>query len=264
MLPQSLTTRSVHFAFLFGPPRIVGRQEAAAVYDKLCEQLRLDDFTFKYESAKEGELPHSQGFRIQLERREGRGVFGVTVDNPGIQQPVRLLVQYNWPPSLEHVYERCDLAVAAVFDGLQGQWQKVFAEVRLRAHCGDRARNALGFIRDSMLKIPPAWLDGLGQPLHFASCRFASGTGGPADEPLDNPLRELSIEVLKEDRGALYFELVSQWPQVPNPGLAPPGNEPPPTRQFTLKPSEYIRAEHEFLWRRLQELGDLTHRENGK
>ncbi len=125
MLPQSLSTRSVHFAFLFGPPRIVGRQEAAAVYDKVCEQLRLDDFAFKYESAKDAEMPVSQGFRIQLERREGRGMFGVTIDNPGIQQPVRLLVQYNWPPSLEHVFERCDLATAAVFDALQGRWQTV-------------------------------------------------------------------------------------------------------------------------------------------
>ncbi len=263
MLPQSLTTRSVHFAYLFGPPRIVGRQEAASVYDKVCEQLRLDDFTFKYESAKDAG-PQSQGFRIQLERREGRGLFSVSVDNPSIQQPIRLLVQYNWPPSLEHVFERCDLAVAAVFEALQGRWQKVYAEVRLRAHCGDRNRNALGFLRDQVFRLPPGWLDALGQPLHFLACKFATGTGGPAGEPLDNPVRELSMEVLKEDRGALYFELLSQWPQVPTPGAITAPAERPAARQFTLKPSEYIRAEHEFLWQRLQELSELVRRDTEK
>jgi hypothetical protein len=251
MLVQSLTTRSVHFAYLFGPPRTLGRQEASLIYDKACEHLRLDDFTFKYESAKDSETPKSQGFRIQLERKEGRGTFCVTVDNPRIQQPIRLLVQYEWPPSLEHVCERCDLAAEAVFDALEGPWQKVYAEVRLRAHCGDRGKNALAFVRERMMRVPAEWLDSLGAPLSFAACKFSTSGGASINGPPDSPARELSIEVLREDRSALYFELVSKWTQVPGAGVLPPGVDVSSLHPFTAPPSEYIRSEHEFLRERL-------------
>lgn len=257
MLAESLTTRSVLFAYLFGPPRMVGRQEASTIYDKVCEQLRIDDFTFQYESAKESDSPQSQGFKIQLQRKEGRGSFGVTVDNPSIQRPIRLLVQYNWPPSLEHVHERCDLACGAVFDALKGNWQKVLAEVRLRAHCGDRDRNALSFLRQQFLRVPEPWIDSLGQPLAFITCRFHTASGGPIEEPLDSPTRELSVEVLREDPSCLYFELVTQWSQVPSPSVLRQGVAPASLRQFTPQPSEYVKSEHEFLWERLRGLSQI-------
>jgi len=256
MLAQSLTTRSVHFAFLFGPPRTLGRQEASRVYESVCDRLRIDDFAFQYENAKES--PHSQGFKIRLERKEGRGAFGVTIDNPSIQQPVRLLLEYTWPPSLEHVYDHFDVAATAVFATLEGEWQKVLAEVRLRAQCADRNRDALKFLREEVLKVAPEWIDSLGRPLAFAGCRFQTASAGPIEEPLDSPLRELSVEVLKEDASCFYFELMTQWRQVPTAvGPAPAANT-GGLRQFTLPPSEYVKSEREFLHQRVSTLAELA------
>lgn len=253
MVP-SITTRSVHFALLFGPPRMIQRAEASTVYDRVCERLHIDDFEFQYTSA--AEAPQSQGFSIRLRRREGRGSFGVVVDNPNIQHPVRLLVEYEWPPSPEHVLEQFDPAAEAVFSALpceSGDWQKVFAEVRLRAHTAVHKRTALEFLRHEFLQAPSAWVEDLGQPLAFIGCRFQTLSVGPFDEALSSPARELSLEVLREDPTCLYVELMTQWPQVP----AVRGQnfvDPAKLRVFNEPPSRYVEAEYDFLTNSLQRL----------
>ena len=255
MLAQSLRTRSAHFAFLFGPPRVIRREEASPIYDKICEHLRIDDFAFQYDGARAPS--ESQGFKIQLKRKEGRGFFTITIDNPSNKHPIRLLLEYTWPPTLEHVYENFKLAGTAVFEALTGNWQKVFAEVRIRAQCGDRNKDALSFIRNHLLKIRSDWVESLGQPLVFSGCRFQTASRGPIEAPLESPVRDLSIEVLKEDPSCLYFELVSQWPQTPNAGMLPGRMDNTNLRQFIADPSEYVKHEYEFLIARLQELSKM-------
>lgn len=257
LMVPSLTTRSVHFAFLFGPPRVIQRTEASVLYDRVCEKLHIDDFEFQYTSARENAPSQgSQGFSIRLRRREGRGVFGVVVDNAKIDQPVRLLVEYEWPPSLPHVLEQFDPAVDAVFGALPcdaGEWQKVFAEVRLRAHARLQKRTSLEFLRSEFLHAPSTWIDDIGKPLAFIGCKFQALSTGPFDEPLSSPARELSVEVLREDPTCLYVELVTQWPQVP----AVRGQafvDPTMLRAFNEPPSRYVGAEYDFLTRSLQTL----------
>jgi hypothetical protein len=248
MQAHSLTTRSANFAFLFGPPRTLGRQEAARVYDRVCDKLKIDDFAFQYQSAKDS--VKSQGFRIHLERREGRGLLGITLENPNVHLPMRLSLDYVWPPTLEHVYDQFDLAATAVFDALEGNWQRVRAEARLRAHCTVHSRSALAFLREEFLKVPAGWLDSLGQPLTFINCKFVTAAAGPIEGPLDGPGRELSIEVLREDPACIYFDLLSTWSPIAAPDAA---SEPRPAavRAIDQAPSDYVRASHEFLGDRL-------------
>jgi hypothetical protein len=234
---------------------MVGRHEASPIYDRICEQLRIEDFAFQYESAKES--PRSQGFRIHLERREGRGVFGITIDNPSNQNPIRLLLGHTWPPSLEHVHQQFDIVSAAVFDALSGSWQKVKAEVRLRAHCAVRGGDALRFLGSEFLKVPSQWVDSLGQPITFTACRFQTASTEPIQEPLDSPMRDLSIEVLREDPSLLYFELISKWLQVPRAVVHQGAVSVGTLRQFTDVPSAYVESEHQFLEERLRALSDL-------
>jgi hypothetical protein len=255
MLAESLITRGVHFAFLFGPPRTVERQEAARAYDNVCDALRIQDFTFRYESPDTS--PRSRGFKIDLGRKEGKGAFGVTVDNPNIQQPIRLLLQYAWPPSLQHVTERFDLAADAVFEALEGEWQRVRAEVRLRAHCSVRSRNARALLRKDYLALPDTWVSALGEPLTFVGLKFRTAAGAPEEGPLDAPSRDLAIEVLQEDPACLYFEFVSMWPQAPNVAGASGAVAVQSLRTFNNRPSEYVDSAHEFLSERLRGLSEV-------
>jgi hypothetical protein len=63
MKPNSLRTRAVVFAYLFGPPRYVDRNEAAKVHAAICDALGYDDFSFKYSSP--GAEPLSSGRRSE-------------------------------------------------------------------------------------------------------------------------------------------------------------------------------------------------------
>lgn len=257
MLVETLATRSVHFALLFGPPRSVTRAEASKLYDRICDALRLDDFAFKYTTQTHDQSPQSKGFSIQLERKEGRGAFGVTIDNENVQRPIRLLLLYTWPPTLEHVRDQFDLVAENVFDVLEGDWQKVHAEVRLRAQCGVRDGGALGFLRQEMVKLPSDWIDSLGKALRFMSLRFDTASAPPVESSLDAPGRQLSVEPLREDPNSLYFELVCTWKQIPDVGVSPGTVDIDSLRPIDAKPSEYVSSAHEFLDDRLRRLSSL-------
>jgi hypothetical protein len=153
VLSNSLRTRGIVFAFLFGPPRFVARAEASKVHNALCEKLGYDDISFQYGIVEGTKGPQSKGFSIVCTRKEGRGALLVQVDNAGVDAPLRLLISHDWPPSLEHVKETFDTAADAVFNSLEGTWQRVLAEVRLRAQCTAQGGSAIGFIRDHLLRL---------------------------------------------------------------------------------------------------------------
>ncbi len=262
MIPESLQTRSVTFAFLFGPPRFVTREEASSVYGHVCDTLKLDDFTFRYDPSDPGAQPASKGFAIRLHRKEGRGQFGLLVENPSIQKPIRLLLEWNWPPAVKVVTEQFDLTADAVFDQLRattpdGAWQKVHAEVRLRANCQIAGQSALGFMLDRFLRLPSDWIRSLGEPLAFGALKFEVASAQAKQSSLDAPKRELSIEVLREDAKGLYFELVSTWRQVPTQSGPGAVIDVASLRPIDRQPSEYMTDAHDYLSERLQGLANL-------
>lgn len=255
MLANSLRTRGIEVAYLFGPPRFVPRDEASQVHGRVCDALHYDDLTFRY-STSETPIPvpasQSKGFSITFERKEGRGAYAVTIDNPGVFNPIRLLLGYTWPQSLEQAKEQFDLTSEAVFSGLKGPWQLVMVEVRLRTQCSVQQDDALQFITSKMLRLSPEWLTSLGQPLALGSLKFEVEAGPPV-KPLSNPKRELSIEVLREDPSCLYLELMSQWQQF---AVMPRGTtiEVANLRQIESKPSVYISEALTYLRDRIEDL----------
>ncbi|MGQ9651444.1 MAG: hypothetical protein ACUVXJ_15155 [Phycisphaerae bacterium] len=254
MISNSLRTRGVHFAFLFGPPRTVEREEAYRIHAAVCESLHLDDLAFKFSTSESGASPSSKGYAITFERKEGRGSFSALIDNPGIQQPIRLLIRYDWPPSPTHVAERCNMTAKAVLDTLGGNLQKVLAETRIRAQCDVREQSGLRYIRDNVLRLNPTWVDSLGNPLMFVSVKFKVAASNQSSEPLENPARELTIEVLQEDPKCLYLELMSQWPQIAPPAGPGGGFDAASIRPITEPPEVYIEEAYQFLSRRITEL----------
>lgn len=247
MLSRSVRTRGVSFAFLFGPPRYIGREEAARVHGLLCDKLRQDDFTFRYGGTDPSGRKTSRTFSIQLERNEGRGGISISVEHSGGQVPIRLLMTYNWPPSEQHVKEQFDDASEAVFSALEGDWQKVVAEARLRAECSVGTISALEFIRARCLRLSDDWFQAVGKPQTFVGLQFETGATPVTEDPLEGPTHELKIETLREDARSLYIELMSQWTQVPRTSDPGAGIDVSRLRPFNLAPSQYIDYSHEHL-----------------
>ncbi|MEW6741516.1 MAG: hypothetical protein AB1486_02055 [Planctomycetota bacterium] len=239
------------FAFLFGPPRFVERSEAARLYDAVCRSLALDDFNLQYNSTgpdASAVVPCSRGFSIQLLRREGRGGFTLQLSNQLVKpEALHLMLNYDWPPSPEIADRYFDAASRAVFETLEGEWQRVLAEVRLRGQCAAVGGEGLRYIQNELLRLPQEWLLSLGEPATMASLRLEVAATEPGDSPLDNPARSLTLEVLREDRRSLYVELVSTWPQLADP-------RPTTVRQIEEQPSTHVQAAREFLIERLRSL----------
>ncbi len=250
MLSNSLQFRAVHFAYLFGPPRLVSRTEASEVYGKVCEAVGNDDFTFSYgKSEQQATPPEARGFGIRLLRPEGRGGLEIKVENPSLAVPIRLFMGYTWPPSLASAREAFDLAAGAIFSSLQGKWTKLIAETRIRAECAVSGPDALGFLTGEMLGRAAGWIDSLGKPLSFCSLKFEVEPQ-PTTDSLATPKRDLTLEVLREDRTKLYLELMSQWPQIAMSGAVDLNK----LRPIDRNPSDYIEDTRVYLARRLEEL----------
>jgi len=215
MLANSFRLRSIKFAFLFGPPRFVKREEASKVHSAVCNKTRLDDFSFKYSTIEPEKRLASKGFSIVLERKEGQGTLSARIDNKNIHEPIRILLEYNWPPNNEHAMQYFDSISESIYESLEGNWTKVLAEVRLRAQCNTRSNDGLAFLREKVFGLPKVYISELGGPLTFCSAKLeVSATNPPSEEQIKGAKRELLIEPLKEDQTCVYLELVSQWPQV--------------------------------------------------
>jgi len=260
-LDYSLTTREVIFAYLFGPPRLISRQEAMRFHDALCKALRVDDLLFKYQPV-ELPKPQGRGFACLFERKEGMGGFSVTLEYSGIPaQPLRLLMSYTHPASMPHASEWFDEAAAAFFGGTVDPptWQRVVAEVRLRAQCSTKSRDGLAFLRHHVLKLPEPWVRSLGQPLFFASAKIELAPSNAGDDPLALPRRELLIEVLREDPTSIYMELMSNWSAFPDPAGPVHALNIAQLRSILDKPSAYVDEASNYLARSVSELQKVTH-----
>lgn len=245
MQPQSLSTRSVSFAFLFGPPRTVARDEAAGLYDAVCRELHIEDFVFRYSTSEPDMSERSRGFSITLERKEGRGGFKVAVDQSRADNPLRLLMEFAWPPSLVHVQERFDLAAEAVFRALRGPWQRVMAETRTRAQCYAAANDASSYLQKSLLRLSPDRIAVLGPTPKFVSVGLHTAPETQTTDPLESPAHRVTMEVLREDPRAIYLELISTWSQVPLGTAGAVSLE--KVRPISASPSEYVEYADRIL-----------------
>jgi hypothetical protein len=173
-----------------------------------------------------------------MQRKEGRGGFVLKIDHPGQGQPIRLFLQFIWPPSEVHVDERFDDACDAVLNGgLEGKWQRVIAEVRLRAQCDLQAGGSIPFLSRELGTFSKVTENTLGKPISFLTASLHVAPASQPNDPIEAPARELTVEVLREDAKSLYLELVSRWTQVP---IMTVPIELDRIRPITAKPSEYI------------------------
>jgi hypothetical protein len=260
MLANSFRLRGVKFAFLFGPPRFVQRDEASTVHSAVCDRTHLDDFSFKYSTIEPEIRLASKGFSIVFERKEGQGTLSARIDNKNIHEPIRLLLEHTWPPTREHVIEYFDNISESVFESLGGDWTRVFAEVRLRAQCNTRSNDGLAFLKEKVFGLPTTFTSELGGPLTFCSAKLEiSATNPPSDKQIEGAKRDLLIEPLREDQTCIYLELVSQWPHVTpiqrnQAGPVVIGN----IRTIESNPGIYIQEALSFFTEQVEKLDDIS------
>jgi len=256
MLANTVRTRGVTFAFIIGPPRFVAREEASRVHNAVCDATGHDDLAFRYSPIDTPQRRGPDGFQIVIGRQEGRGGFQIIDElNPTQFSGLRLLIRYDWPPSQEHVEQLADQTVNAVLDAMDGDWQRVMAEVRFRAECNVAGDDALAYVRDGLCRLRPATLENLGNPLTFCSLSVEISEAVHDNEPLANPKREVRIEVLRDDPRLAYIETVNQWNQAP-PRTSVQLSELDRLRSFEQNPSDYINDSYDFLTERVLALGD--------
>ena len=247
MIATSYRTRGVSFAFLIGPPKTLTRQDGMAIHNAICNKLGFEDISFRY-SPGENQPKGGMAFSIELERKQGSGAFKVIIDNAGQQAPVRLFIDYTWPPSREHVDQDIDLAAEAFFESLgEEPWQRVMAETRIRGQTDAKGGSAVSFLRSDVLHMSDGEVAGLGGPLSHLSLKYETEAGFTADDPLGHPKREVSIEVLREDHRCLYVEVMSQWSQVPVSGQGRIEIDARTIRTFASAPSEYLKESVEYV-----------------
>lgn len=254
MIPSSFRTREVRFAYLIGPPQMLSRREAMEIHDGVCQALGVDDFSFQYQTTPsdaeraEGARGESRGFGIKFEREQGGGTFKIQIENANIQKPVRLLCQYTWPPSREHVFQDIDLATEAVFDTLGEDWERVLAETRVRGQVEAGGGSGTDYLIEEVLGLEESDIASLDAPPSFATIGYETPPGDPTPgDQLSSPKREVTVEVLREDERSLYIEVMSQWPQ-----LAPTSNgkiqiDAQRLRQFNTQPSEYLQDTVDYI-----------------
>jgi len=255
MKSQTLKIRAVRFAYLFGPPRLVPRAEAAQLHSTICDRLGLDDITFAYNAPKSQE-GNPTGFSLLMERKEAGGGWQVLLEN---SRPMRLFLSSLGPQSMPQLETLFDATAETVFSGLDGTWQKVMAEARVRAECEVEGENSLAFLREHVLRFTPDGTDAEQNQLATCSVKYKLGpsASSPA-EPLAGPERELSLEPLLGNPRSLYLELVSRWTQLPS--AIPPGNvlDARRIRKIEGAPSAYVKDAYSFLEQKARSLETET------
>lgn len=237
-----------------GPPKTLDREDGSRLHGAVCDALGVDDISFQYSSSPGESTPGeptrgvSRGFSINLERKQGRGTFKITIDNKSVDQPVRFLAQYTWPPSREHVFQDLDVAAEAIFETLGSDWERVLAETRIRGQLEAQGGSATKYMAENILKLSEGKLETLDGPISFASVGYETPAGDPAlNDQLRAPKREISLEVLREDSRSLYMELMSQWPQLAQARKETIEIDAQRIRKFTEPPSQYLENSVDYI-----------------
>ena len=240
MVPTSYSTRAIVFAYLVGPPRILTRQEGAAIHGAVCEKLGDDDFSFQYTPPSDA----GQEFSVSMTRKREREEFTISISGAGQGTPTRVLFHFDWPPTVHIATEDIDQASEAIFAevGEEG-YGRVLAEARIRGKAEAAGDSAAGFLTKRIFHFSEGELGDLGARVSFAGITYETDAADATDEDsLANPKRTVTVEVLRDDPRCLYVEVMSQWPQLP--GVQGGGTieiNPSKIRTFTSPPSDYVR-----------------------
>lgn len=238
MLTNSYRTRGANFAFLAGPPRDLTRHTGMEIHSAVCEALGADDLSFKYTPGAKGPDDETP-FAIQLGRDQGPEKLAVEINGSVQNTPLRVFFGYEWPRSSELAFQDFDLVCEAVFTVLGDGWQRVLAEARVRGQLHAKGDSAVSYLSRSVLPVVGG-SENVGDPSFVAFKYETVASDFGVEDPMANPKRDVSVEVLRSDPRCIYVEVMSQWPQVAAADGTTVQIDPDKIRTFESPPSEYL------------------------
>ncbi|MBI4569931.1 MAG: hypothetical protein HY719_16180 [Planctomycetes bacterium] len=261
MVPDSLRTRGVLFAVVFGPPVNLSRALATAIFNAVCDQLSMD-LTLKY-AAPAPHAPQGSKGEVVLSHQDGRR--GLEVRVTSAPDGIRLVINSEWPEETldEDIAPRADKVAEAVYQLARPEIQKTGGDLvkgamstRIRAQVLTPQADAMAFLRQHLVRVPAGWEEATGRKVNLASVRLMLPPRAPGAEagkgegsPAPAPACQAAIEVLAEDPRALYLEISESWSDV-RPVVTETGQVLPGNFQLTpmeLKPSECLGSTHQSL-----------------
>ena len=248
MLADTIRYRAFVHAVVYSPGCLMPRPQATLLYNSLAERV-FPGLGFRYtpqERAKGG-----ASFKIEMvEEKQGEQNL-VVLDVPDMAgaRSLRVLIQQTWPESSYVASQRADAVYALVREAL-GEREAQLAETRVRAQVATGRVDAFELMASSLSEEMRSRLPNLGNVQHLG-LSYVCEPVFPVTDPLGGAKRTVNVEPLREEKGWLYLEVMSQWGlrafQPPEDGSGAPNVIPGPLEIETCAPSRYIEETMSYI-----------------
>ena len=209
MLQHTIKYRALTHAMVYAPAQAVPRDEATGLYNALAENV-FPGLGFKY-TPQDRTKGRESSFRAEMaEKKRGeRNLVVLDVPKEAGGQSLRVLIQQLWPESSNVACQRADAVYERICD-VVGSREMQLAETRVRAQVATGQKGAVDFVATSLSGDKRAKLEGLGNVQHLGLA-YECEPVFPVTEALGGAKRTVKIEPLREEKGWLYLEVMSQW-----------------------------------------------------
>lgn len=209
MLQNTIKYRALIHAMVYAPAQAIPRDQATNLYNALAEEV-FPGLGFKYtpeDRTKGRESP----FRIEMveEKRGERNVILLDVPEAGGGKSLRVLVQQLWPESSNVACQRADAVYARIRD-IVGSREMQLVETRIRAQVATGQKRAVEFVGASLSAGKREKLASLGNVSHLGLV-YECEPAFPVTDALGGAKRIVKVEPLREEKGWLFLEVMSQW-----------------------------------------------------
>jgi len=229
---------------VYAPAQPVPRDQATALYNAVAERV-FPGLGFKYtpeDRTKGRETP----FKVEMveDKRGERNLIVLDVPQGTGGQGLRVLIRQMWPESSHVACQRADEAYGCI-QKILGSREMQIIETRIRAQVATGQETAVDLVAASLSDDKRSKLASLGN-VKFLGLAYECEPVFPVTEALGGAKRIVKTEPLREEKGWLYLEAMSQWGRR---ALRPAEGDasqarlvPGPLELEVCAPSRYIEA----------------------
>lgn len=248
MLAENIQYRAAIFAALYTPALLLTRDQATGFYSKVADRM-FPKLELQYTPAEEG-----KPFKVVMkETGEGRRMDTLTVDIH--QGSLRIMLDQTWPESFAVGCRKADEVLDVFGETVErfSECEIALVEVRLRAQVPIGKSTGKGYLVSKMMGDRAGSLQELGNVSFFGVHYDVAPSEGVISGPLDSPGRQVTVEPLRQEEGALYIEVMSNWGRhamrmIPGkPGQAELVPGPLSVEGETPKPSAYLAEARSYI-----------------
>jgi hypothetical protein len=165
------------------------------------------------------------------------------------------MLDQTWPESFDVGCRKADEVLGVFGESVErlSECEIALVEVRLRAQVPIGKGTSEGYLVSKMMGDRAGSLQQLGNVFFFGVRYEVAPSEGVISGPLDSPGRQVTVEPLRQEEGALYIEVMSNWgrsamrPIPGKPGQAELIPGPLSLEGETPKPSAYMAEVRSYV-----------------